>query len=299
MSLPEALIGSTWTRETARNMLPLLVWCAKNGVAITYGQLDTELQRRKLGHHVNVVVYGHPAGTIGDALLATEEEIGERIPPLNALVVNAKSGIPGSGCDYYLKHYLAEMSVAALTVEQRRSMALDTMEEVWRYQGWDDLLERYDMRPIRSSIPALKRVVQKSVAPRKGGWSNEPESEQHKLLKEWVAKNPEILKSKIPFGRGSEEWLYASADKVDVMFEHKDGCIAVEVKSSISNDKDLERGIYQCVKYQALLRAELKAEGNIPNGISVLVVERALPQRLIELADLLGIQVIKVARAGA
>ncbi|MCX7091929.1 MAG: hypothetical protein NTY50_00545 [Methylobacter sp.] len=299
MPLPEELQGSSWTRQTARNMLPLLVWCAKNGVPITYGQLDIELQRRQLGHHVNVVVYGHPAGAIGDALLATEQEIGERIPPLNSLVINAKTGIPGSGCDYYLKHYLAETVLDKPTAEQRKAMALDTMEEVWRYQGWDELLERYGMRPIQGNIPSLTRAPRKNNAPSKGGWSNEPESEEHRLLKEWVALNPKILKSKIPFREGKQELLYASADKVDVMFEHDEGCIAVEVKSIRSNNQDLERGIYQCVKYQALLRAELKARGQIPNGTSVLVTENELPQNLIELADLFGIRVIVAVRTRA
>lgn len=296
MSLPEVLTRATWTGETARNMVPLLIWCAKNGFSITYGQLDAEIQRRKLGHHVNVVVYGHPAGAIGDALLATEKETGQRIPPLNALIVNARTGIPGTGCDYYLRHYLGKTSSRELTAGQRESMAIDTMEEVWRYQGWDELLNRYKMRPIRGRISLQKKGDQVSTVPSKGGWSNEPESEQHKSLKKWVANNPQLLKSKIPFKLGTEEWLYASADKVDVMFEHQDGCIAVEVKSSISNDKDLERGIYQCIKYQSLLRAELKAKGHVPNGLCVLVVERDLPQKLVELSDLLGIRVVKTSR---
>jgi len=35
MPLPKALQGEKWTRETARIILPLLVWCAKNGRTIT------------------------------------------------------------------------------------------------------------------------------------------------------------------------------------------------------------------------------------------------------------------------
>ena len=297
MPLPEALLGSRWTDTTARNILPLLVWCAKNSKKITYGQLDEEIQRRGIGHHVNVVVYGHPAGSIGNALLETEEETGEKIPPLNALVVNAKSGIPGKGCDYFLKHYLDATHKKPLTAEQRKAMADDTMEEVWRFQGWDDLLERYEMKPLRGKIPSLVEITKSRRPPSKGGWSNEPESEEHRVLKEWVSKNPGIIESKIPFRNGKIEWLYASADRVDVMFEHDEGCVAVEVKSARSNDKDLERGIYQCVKYQALLRAELKAQSLIPNGLAILVSERRLPQPLLELADLLGVRVVKVPTA--
>ena len=294
MPLPSSLLGKTWSHKTAQDILPILVWCAQNGRPISYGQLDAEVQRRRLGHHVNVVVYGHPAGMIGNAILETEAETGERIPPLNSIIVNAATGIPGSGCDYYLKHYLGRVGRKELTDEQRRSMAEEAMAEVWRYEGWGDLLARYGLRPLRGAVPALVRAKRSRVTPKKGGWSSEPESEEHRLLKHWVAENPQTLRTRIAYGKGSVEWLFASADRADVVFEHKDGCLAVEVKSRCSNAADLERGIYQCVKYEALLRAELKSQGRIPNGRSLLVTERPLPQRLRELADLLGVRVLQV-----
>ncbi len=293
MALPEALRGSGWTAVTARRMFPLLAWCAQHGKKITYGQLDTELQRRGWGHHVNVVVYGHPAGTIGNACIEIEKETGEKVPPLNALVVNAKSGIPGTGCDYYLATYLDKHHARSLTDAQRKAMAEETMDEVWRFQKWDAILDRCGFQPLNGAIPAL-RSGSKRKAPRKGGWSTEPESAAHRALKEWVAENPQVLGTEIPYRPGKTEWLFASADRVDVMFEHKDGCVAVEVKAANANDADLERGIYQCVKYQALVRAELKAQGKIPNGSSLLVTESQLPATLQALADLLGVRVVVV-----
>jgi hypothetical protein len=35
---------------------------------------------------------------------------------------------------------------------------------------------------------------------------------------------------------------------------------------------ELERGIYQGMKYQALLRAELKVGNKVPNGLAVLAL---------------------------
>ena len=81
MPLPESLQGDIWTKITARVALPLLIWCAKNGKTITYGKLDQEIVDRGLGHHVMAVQYGYPAGAIGSALIETEEEWGEAIPP--------------------------------------------------------------------------------------------------------------------------------------------------------------------------------------------------------------------------
>ena len=169
------------------------------------------------------------------------------------------------------------------------------MEEVWRFQGWEEILDEYGLRQIKGGIPALQtKTVGK--APRKSGWSTGPESEDHKALKIWVAENPQIIESKIDFKAGKTEWLFASADRVDVMFEHKDGCAAVEVKAAAASDAELERGIYQCVKYQALLRAELKAQGKIPTGSAILTIERQLSTLLQELADVLGVQAIRVKR---
>lgn len=295
MPLPNALQGNRWTDATARNILPLLVWCAENEKKITYGQLDAEIQRTNWGHHVNVVVYGYPAGAIGNALLETEQETGNKIPPINTLVVNARSGIPGRGCDYYLTTYLDEQPRNKLSDEQRKAMAEEVMKEVWQFDGWRGILHRYGLQPLRDDIPALQTTKNRESTLAKSGWSSEPESDAHKQLKEWIAKNPQILKSKISFGVGCTEWLFASADRIDVMFKHKGGCIGVEVKSEISNDADLERGIYQCIKYQALLRAELKARGLIPNGKAVLVVAREMPAHLQEIADLLGVSVLSVA----
>jgi hypothetical protein len=69
-----------------------------------------------------------------------------------------------------------------------------------------------------------------------------------------------------------------------VVFEHEDGCIAN------ANDADLERRIYLCVKYQALLRAELKSKDKISNGSSLLVTDSQLSPSLQALADLLGVR---------
>lgn len=293
MGLPSSLEGDEWSATTARQMFPLLVWCAKHGVRITYGQLDRELQRRSLGHHVTVVVYGHPAGAIGDTCLELEAKLGEKIPPLNAIVVNKDTGIPGTGCDYYLATYLNKSPQSRITDAQRLSMAEETMEEVWRFQKWDEVLQLCGLNPTLENIPGLS-IETVRQAPRRSGWSTEGESKEHQSLKEWVAKNPRVLESRIPFGPGTTEWMFASADRADVMFEHEEGAMAVEVKSTRSNSADLERGIYQCVKYRALLRAELRVSGKIPNGSALLVTEVQLSADLQELADLLDVRAILV-----
>ena len=80
-----------------------------------------------------------------------------------------------------------------------------------------------------------------------------------------------------------------------MVFETAQGFLGVEVKSIVSRDNDLSRGLYQAVKYQALLRAEQKAMGNPPTARSVLVCEHQLSRGLRNLADVLGIKVFIVS----
>jgi len=49
----------------------------------------------------------------------------------------------------------------------------------------------------------------------------------------------------------------------------------VEVKTSKCSEDELQRGVYQAVKYRAVLRAEQKAIRHVPNGEAVLVSTRA------------------------
>ena len=47
------------------------------------------------------------------------------------------------------------------------------------------------------------------------------------------------------------------------MYYANDRILAIEVKSRDSNWADLQRGIYQCVKYQAVLRAQVQGERTV------------------------------------
>jgi len=63
------------------------------------------------------------------------------------------------------------------------------------------------------------------------------------------------------------------------------------VKSIISNQADINRGLFQAIKYQALLRAEQKAALRPPTARAVLVTEKPISNQLQNLADVLGIDV--------
>jgi hypothetical protein len=292
MAIPEALDGVTWTRKTARNSLPILVACARSGTPITYGQLDAEIVGRKLGHHVMEVQYGYPAGAIGDALIEIGERWNTTIPPLNALVVNAKTKLPGKGVNYYLKHYFKAKTGTSLGLNQRRAVVEEIQADIYSYRRWDKILKECGLEELTSNVDL--EVEEKDVAaPGKGGWSSEPESEEHQNLKKHIAANPQLVN----LGKGTKatiEFRLSSADMADVVFTGPVTCVGVEVKSIKSNDVDLNRGIFQAVKYQAVLRAEQKARFEAPTAWAVLVSERPLPSKLRNLAKRLGIEVFVV-----
>ena len=292
MPLPVALQGESWTKVTARGALPLLIWCAQNGRKITYGRLDEEIVNRGLGHHVMPIQYKGPAGAIGSALIETEEEWGDPIPPLNALVVNAKKGLPGKGVNCYLeRYYNPDQSVDEMSEDQKRAVVEEIHEDIFAYEHWDEILREYNLEPIRDGIIDEDHEPDEIEQPGRGGWSLEGESEEHRELKEFIANNPFAVGLPRNNRRGQTEYLFASGDRADVVFATRNGFLGVEVKSVISNDADLNRGLFQAVKYQALLRSEQRAVLSPPTARAVLVTERELSVLLQNLAEILGISV--------
>ncbi|WP_233418111.1 hypothetical protein [Vibrio cholerae] len=83
-----------------------------------------------------------------------------------------------------------------------------------------------------------------------------------------------------------------SGDSVDVMFSYRKQMVAVEVKSRISDVADINRGLFQCVKYQAVTEAMLGTQGKPQNVQTLLVLESSFPKELIPLKNMLGVKVI-------
>lgn len=294
MPCPESITGDRWTEVIARNALPILVWCAEHGRCITYGQLNAEIVDRNLGHHVPAVVYGHPAGAIGRALIELEERWGEFVPPLNAVVINGTTMLPGKGVNSFVERYCQpDKRVKNMSIEERRAVVEEVHADVFAYEYWDDVLEACELQALLGTVtfdPQADTVAK----PVKGGWSREPESDEHRKLKKYIARNPNAIGLPKRSRKGETEYVFASANKADVVFKTRNGYVGVEVKSVISGDADLNRGIHQAVKYQALLRAEQKALLQPPTARAVLVSERQLPRPLQNLADVLGIIVFIV-----
>lgn len=292
MSLPDSLIGDDFTEVIARRILPLLVWCARSCRTMTYGEVDAEVVRRRWGKGASARAYQWPLGAIGDALIETGKERQTQVPPLNALVVNRRTGLPGHGFDYYMKRFVSKKHRSRkLSEADRKAIVGEIHQEIYSFHLWEEILEEYGLKPLKDK-PKRKLTRRKK---KRYGWSSEGESDEHEALKKYVALHPSVVNLSRDFFPGEEEYVFPSADRADVLFGDGRDLIAVEVKAGNSNDDDLKRGIFQCVKYQALLRAEQKVDKDIPNGRAVLVTARTLPKNLRKTAKLLDVSVFRVA----
>jgi len=123
------------------------------------------------------------------------------------------------------------------------------------------------------------------------GYGGPVESDEHRRLKEYVNSHPRRFGAPNGCKEGVTEKRLRSLDEIDVWFVSPGEQLAVEVKSHRSNDLDLERGIFQCVKYRAVLEAENRA-GKIRSTVrACLVSERKLPNELARLAKLFDVEV--------
>ena len=123
------------------------------------------------------------------------------------------------------------------------------------------------------------------------------EGREHKTLKEYVKQNIErVLKAagllSEPVNGCEVEHKLPSGDSVDVTGLSNASIWHIEVKSKISGDADVERGLYQCIKYGAVEEARVRlGQWGSGKGVkTLLVVEAELSPKLRELAKDLGIQ---------
>lgn len=117
------------------------------------------------------------------------------------------------------------------------------------------------------------------------------EGPNHKELRLWVLNNPGAINPAYENFRAETEVVLDSADRVDVVFFGPNGTVALEVKSSDSNETDLRRGVFQCIKYRAVMEAmDIRSEFTVA---AILVTQEDLPGDLAALARLNGVRHIR------
>jgi hypothetical protein len=269
--------GNQLYQIRARKAFPILVRQAKAHRTITYEELAQELGMKN-PRNLNYVL-----GSIGQSINIMNITSGERIPSINCLVVNKSSGLPGDGIMPYI---LKEVDYRKLSLFQKKELVKQLLYDVYYYQNWEYVLVQLGLEiyPQTDYGTYIERI--------NSGYYSSGESDYHEKFKEYVYSHPSLLKlSLLGLEREMEKGL-PSGDKADVFFSKNGIWKIAEVKSKISDIADIYRGIFQCIKYQALFEAYQISLGMKINVEVYLVLEGQIPTKLIPLVTTLGINYI-------
>lgn len=252
---------------------------------VTYGKV-AELLERKLGiPKIFPLHIGSVAGNMMDEILSVADDA----PPINGLVAN-DSGIPGKGFAFHYDKLWRKRGGKQwpdLTQERKAKVVQEVREAVRRYDKWDEVFRQaFGDRP--ENLDEKKYTERDGKPPDASLSRGQSESDEHRRLKEWARDNPRLLGLSTGF-LGETEKGMLSGDRLDVFFTNGTDFAVVEVKSILSSDDDLQRGLYQCVKYRAIVMAtELPVQ---PNVRAILITERQIPPELQKRAKMFDIKV--------
>ncbi|NRP19277.1 hypothetical protein LPJGGPFB_02532 [Ensifer adhaerens] len=267
------LNGGKPYQEKAKQIFPLLVRQALARHPLYYSDLAPMVDMP------NPRNLNYPLGSVGTSIAALAKKWGTDIPPIQCLVLNKGTGLPGEGIGWFIKG--SKDAFNRLSKGQKQKLVDSVLHQIYAFPRWPEVLEALQLHPVGDDFSGLVAAARSSG--RGGG-----EGPGHKRLKEFVFNNSGLFGFSSPKFSEMERKI-ASADCLDVSFASKDRWLAVEVKSAISSDGDLTRGIFQCVKYKAVMAAEVAACNDDKAVDAVLVTEGPLSPTLRALAITLGV----------
>ena len=280
------------TAQAARIVLPYLVEHIRrqtDGIIepLTYSDVAKMLGRLKADGNAYAQGMGKVLGEVTRLVDAGTSDWPEELrPPHITSIVVAKSGatagLPSDGVKDYWPGF------ESLTPAEKRAKVRDEFDRILAYgDRWLQVLESVGLGSAPTpAVPDAANGTHKRY-----GWGG-GESEEHKQLRLDVLARPELFDLKNTL-LSETEYPLLSGDRLDVFFRTQACWVGVEVKSIRSGDDDLERGIYQCVKYLAVMRAQAlihEPPGTEIQVMAVLVVQKQLPDDLEELAMKLGVK---------
>ncbi|HLO14498.1 MAG TPA: hypothetical protein VK206_06705 [Anaerolineales bacterium] len=251
--------------EYGNKLLPHLIYAAQKGMTPTYQEVAN-----KIGIHHRVM--NHALGYIRDEIV-----LPRGLPMINAIVINSDTRLPGES-------WLPQ-GTSHLSPEEYKQEYEKFRDMVFAYQGWRDLLRELDLEPVQGDVDDIDERGRKysEIQERNGGSG---EGVDHLQLKEFVAAHPEAI------GLEKEsavqmEYFFVSGDRADIVFgTGPDTWAIAEIKNGLPGE--LEKGIYQIIKYRALLQAEKGHRGYVQ--VDPVLVAYAIPSEITRFASRFGIR---------
>lgn len=274
MDIINSVIHPKRSQELVGQIIPILVGWAKSGITNkTYGDLIHALGYTRFSG------IGDQLGNVETVMRELRQVTGEDdVPTLNALVKTPKDGIPSDGFDFVYPNY------KGLTIAEKQVFVAGINDKAQNYQKWDWVLDQLGLQP--SKIITEQELESVSVCGSGG------EGKEHKAIKGYIFDHPESL-GITGVSRKETEHPLPSGDRLDVYFETSDTRYAIEVKPSTSPDDDITRGIFQCVKYKAVMEAVRKIGYENYNIEILMVTASSLSETNVKLAEYLEVRYIE------
>lgn len=266
--------GAKLYQQRAREVLPILVRQAEARQPVYYEALAQEVGMPN-PRNLNYVL-----GCIGRTLNELAEEWDSHVPPIEALVVNQQTRVPGPGFDGFLTEHGGSWTTKA----ERRALIEAHWASIYAYPYWREVLAELEVKPTEN-------LVVKIIA--RAGRAGGGEGPEHLALKEHVRNNPHLVGLAHGSPLGESEVCLPSGDSVDVVYLLKRRIHAVEVKPAGAADSDIARGLFQCVKYRAVLQALAAYEHDPRNVTACLALGGQFPIQLIPLRNSLNVDVFE------
>ena len=273
-------------QHAAKPLAGWLIHAAKRRSSVTYGEAAQRLETEIGFATIFPPRMGVPAGEV----MYRIQDVHADCPLLNILLVRQADRVPGDGAGQFMADYLGNPRLASPQYRERhpgrwRAACEEIATDVYAFEDWDQVYHDVFGQQLPSQTPKGGTEKDGINHGRRG------EGKNHKALRLWVKKNPGKIKRAYKEFRAETEVVLDSADRVDVVYYGPDSSIAVEVKSVDSDESDLRRGIFQCIKYRAVMEAmDIRSGADI---IAVLVTQTSLPGELADLVRLHGIRHFK------
>lgn len=268
------MFGEATYQRRAREAMPLLVRQALSQTPIYYSDLAAELGMPN-PRNLNFVL-----GSVGRTMTELSAELKHEVPPIQALVRNRATDMPGEGVGQFLN----PGTFRALTSRQKQLVVDAALLKIYTYPDWLFVLKKLSLAPA----PFVDSTLLTEASSFCGGG----EGEAHRRFKKFIAENPQVVGLPARTQAEMERGL-PSGDRVDVIFTVRNEVVACEVKAASSSMADLVRGLFQCIKYKAILEASLSVQGHVVAARAVLALEGTLPKELVHLRNMLGISVFE------
>ena len=276
INIIETVVKTEATRKNVKLMIPVLIHWAKNGYKHkTYGELI---------HAIGMQQYtgiGHALYAVQNVIDQLSKNSGINIPTLNCLCKKANVQLPSDGFDYVSPHY------SELDDNGKRIFVEGLDSNAVSFEHWDWVLNELGLQPFTPFSSSDWELINDAKCHFGCG-----EGEEHKFLKQFIFEHPDYIGLKNVTYAEKERYL-PSGDRLDVYFELADGThIAVEVKPTTAPVSDIIRGAFQCLKYDAVMRAMRRLENSNYSVTTLLVTPQLMTGVCKRVAEELGVQCI-------